>query len=414
MLRIECNPGKVREAITLPGSKSISNRVVLLNHITRSGAEIHNLSDSEDTKVLVRALQMIGSTDHATLDIGQAGTDMRFLTAYLSTVPGTWILTGSQRMKKRPVAPLVNALVQLGASIEYLEEEGFPPLKVTGSRLRGGEVSVDPTVSSQFVSALLLISPLLPEPLTLNLTGKAVSRPYISMTLGLLRLYGYSSIASPEQITVSPAARKRKLRSFDVESDWSAASYFYSICALSDDSSLELRNLKRKSLQADAAVARIYRRLGVQTTYRADSVLIAKKGIVPRIVEFDFSDCPDIAQTVMVTCFGLGIEGRFTGLATLRIKETDRLEAMRHELEKLGAEVELSDQKMIIRKSAGNVIKGFPQIETYDDHRMAMSFAPLVVKTGRLFITEPDVVAKSYPGFWQDLQALGFTVILQP
>lgn len=413
MLRIEGGKGRIRAGITLPGSKSISNRVLLLSEVTGNKTEWVNLSTGDDTRLLMQAIEIVKGTSLATLDIGQAGTDMRFLTAWLAAKPGRWILTGTQRMKERPIAPLVDALRHLGASIEYPEKEGYPPLKVLGTRLKGGTVDMEAGVSSQFVSALLLIAPLLGEPLTVSLRGKLVSKPYIDMTLGLLSKFGYPSRWTNGSISVFPPPRTKKVRIFAVESDWSAASYFYSLCALGDDISVELRYLKRKTLQADGEVARLYRRFGVNTIYRRDSVVLVREREADPEFEHDFSGCPDLAQTVMVTCFGLGVKAHLKGLATLRIKETDRISAMSAELGKLGCRVKVSADEMFIEGGSGTWPE-MPVVNTYNDHRMAMSFAPLAARHGRLFIRDHRVVSKSYPAFWEDLQALGFTVILQP
>jgi 3-phosphoshikimate 1-carboxyvinyltransferase len=413
MLRLETADQKIRASVTLPGSKSISNRLLVLKEILQAEADIINISHAEDTRVLAQALEMIRNSNLATLDIGQAGTDMRFLTALLSVREGTWILTGSERMKERPVGPLVDCLRTLGADITYIEKEGFPPLRINGKKLTGGEVSIKAGVSSQFISALLLISPLLEKGLVVHLEGEIVSRPYIKMTLGLLKKFGFNSIEQERRLEVLPRKRKKTILSYEIESDWSAASYYYSLCALSHDASFELKTFQRKSLQADSAIARIFSKLGVNTVYRSDSVLLTKVPVKTASFKYDFNECPDIAQTVAVVCFGLGIGASLTGLQTLRIKETDRIKALEQELSKLGARVEAGDSELVLRPG-GSPPEGDIIIDTYGDHRMAMSFAPLALRFKKMFVRDPGVVSKSYPRFWEDLSSLGFSLNLLP
>lgn len=413
MLRIESGQGRIRAAITLPGSKSISNRLLILREVLGADTEIQNISNSSDTVLLVKALEMIRTSDTVALDIAQAGTDMRFLTAFLACKPGTWTITGSERMKERPLGELIVALRSLGANITCLEQEGFPPLCIEGRELSGSEVSIGANVSSQFISALLLISPLLKEGLVINLLGNVVSRPYIKMTLGLLKKFGFRSLEEEQRIQVFPRLRKRAVREYFVESDWSAASYYYSVCALAPDCSIELKHLHRNSLQADAATAGIFSRFGVSTMYREGSVLLTKKGQVASRFDFDFTECPDIAQTVAVTCAGLGVGCHLTGLQTLRLKETDRIHALKQELLKIGVTCKTGEAELSVEVAevAGELE---PVIETYDDHRMAMSFAPLANKCKRVFIKEQNVVNKSYPAFWEDFASLGFNLNLLP
>ena len=413
MLRLETDHRRIRAGVRLPGSKSISNRLLILCEVLQVSPEIHNLSTSDDTRLLQQALGLIRSGSGATLDIGQAGSDMRFLTALLAGRPGTWILTGSERMKERSVEELVSALRMLGAHITYLEREGYPPLRIEGTLLSGSEVSIRADVSSQFISALLLIAPTLSEGLTIHLEGEIVSRPYIRMTLGLLEKFGFRNLEQERRIQVFPRVRRRSVASFEVESDWSAASYYYSICALAKDCSLELSRLDKKSLQADAVVANLFEPLGVKTVYRENSVLLTKTPEKAAYFEYDFSACPDIAQTLAAACFGLGVKASLSGLQTLRIKETDRIEALRQELTKLGAKVQASDRELHFEKD-GPGAAAEPVIETYNDHRMAMSFAPLVQCYPRLYMSNHEVVSKSYPEFWDHFASLGFNLNLQP
>lgn len=421
-------PGHISKArILLSGSKSISNRLMILNKVLDANTILETLSGSEDTKLLQNVLNQIERTKKATLDVHHAGTDFRFLTALLAITEGEWLLTGSERMKERPVGELVIALRSLGADIMYAETENFPPLKINGKNLRGGNVEIDGSISSQFVSALLLISPALENGLALTLKGDAVSRPYIDMTIALLRSYGIvieekqnCISVIPHSVTVPPALLK-------IESDWSSASYWYSICALTE-TEIELAYLSEKSLQADSVLPEIYRELGVNTEFNGASVVL--RSIRPLVKEFsfDFINCPDIAQTVAVTCFALGIPANLKGLKTLRVKETDRIHALKTELERLGAIVHVTTNEIRIEPGTGNPKPGTRNrehetrnikdetlyIRTYNDHRMAMSFAPLALKYSQLQIEDPSVVDKSYPGFWDDLKSVGFSVNLQP
>ncbi len=394
-----------QSSITISGSKSETNRALLLKALY-SNLELENISHSDDSDVMQEALL----SDSMMKDIHHAGTAMRFLTAYFSTREDLEvILTGSSRMKERPIKILVEALQQLGAEISYLENEGFPPLKIKGQKIIQNKVSLPANISSQYISALLLIAPKLENGLELTLEGEITSIPYIKMTLSLLEEIGVKTSFEENKITVSHA-ELIEASQLTVESDWSSASYWYSIVALSAiGTKVSLSNYKRNSLQGDSALDEIYKDFGVETIFNKDnSITIEKKSIHnSQFITHNLNNCPDIAQTIAVTCFGLGIGCDLYGLHTLKIKETDRLEALKNELTKLGAEIFVSNESLHLKNS--DAINDNVRVKTYQDHRMAMAFTPLALKTN-LIIEEANVVSKSYPNFWKDLKAVGFEI----
>ncbi|WP_243470936.1 3-phosphoshikimate 1-carboxyvinyltransferase [Winogradskyella sp. MH6] len=395
-----------QSSITITGSKSESNRLLLLQALYPN-ISIENLSNSDDSVLMQKAL----SSEDEVIDIHHAGTAMRFLTAYFSIQEGRQItLTGSTRMKERPIGILVEALKQLGADIQYVENEGFPPLKIKGKKITNSKVRLKANVSSQYISALLLIASKLENGLELTLEGKITSVPYIKMTLHLLNEIGVETVFKDNIITVKPKTTKVESQTLVVESDWSSASYFYSIVALSEpDTEVILSSYKEDSLQGDAVLAEIYKQFGVSTIFETNTIRLKKSSIINRqsLINLDLANAPDIAQTIAVTAFGLGLECYLTGLHTLKIKETDRLVALKTELEKLGAEVAITNESLRLSKS--NSITEGVSIDTYNDHRMAMAFAPLGLKT-TLQINDAEVVSKSYPKFWDDLSAIGFKI----
>lgn len=415
---LQAPPHPIRTTIRLSGSKSLSNRLLVLKEVLNTDLVLRNISDSEDTLLLIRALEQIRDGSARSIDIGDAGSDMRFLTAFLSVKDGAWTLGGSSRMKERPIGILVKALQLLGAEISYAGNEGFPPLSITGHALKGGRIEVDAGTSSQFITALLLIAPAFTNGLELDLTGNVVSRPYIDMTVELLKRCGIGVEATRQTIRISPLTEKTTLpNTLDIESDWSSASYWYSICALSPGSEIQLSLLQQDSLQADAVLPRMYQAFGVETIFQDQGLLL--RNSPARVTEFvhDFGNSPDIAQTVAVTCAALGIPARLSGLQTLKIKETDRIAALRTELGQLGLVTEASDNVLGISANQQLPKGDFrPQhsIATYGDHRMAMSFAPLALRCTSLRIDDPEVVNKSYRSFWDDLKSAGFNVNLQP
>ncbi len=398
--------------IQITGSKSETNRLLLLQALF-ANLKIENLSNSDDARVMQQGLGI----SEGVVDIHHAGTAMRFLTSYFACSEGKDIvLTGSGRMKERPIQVLVEALKSLGADISYLENEGYPPLKIVGKQLKKNQVSLPANISSQYISSLLLIAPSLKNGLTLTLIGKITSVPYIKMSLALLNAIGVATAFEGNTIKVYPKEQIKDQISV-VESDWSAASYFYSLVALSEiGSEIVLSAYKKNSLQGDSVLASIYQEFGVETSF-LDNSIILKKCAKPNPetlasndgvrLDFELSNAPDIAQTIAVTCFGLGLACHLTGLHTLPIKETDRLAAMKTELEKVGAVVSITKDSLTLEQH--KMIIEDQVIDTYNDHRMAMAFAPLALKTS-LFINDAGVVSKSYPDFWKDMQVVGLKV----
>lgn len=397
----------IQGSIKLPASKSISNRALIINALSYSPYPISNLSDSDDTKVLEAAL--FSNTNK--FDIGHAGTAMRFLTAFLAKVVGEWEITGSERMQQRPIKILVDALTQLGAKIEYLKNDGYPPLKIFGSHLKGQTIKLDGSISSQYITALLLIAPSIENGLNLKLNGDVTSKSYIKLTLELMAKFGirYSwegnTIVVPEQ-NYFPI-------DFTCEADWSGASYWYEIMALVDQGEIFLENLKLESLQGDADIAKWFEPFGVNSTQKDNGVLLTKtKNNHPQRLELDFIENPDVAQTMACLCMAKAIPFHFTGLKTLKIKETDRIAALQNELAKFGAQLyEPAEGELAWDGKLDMEMKDeLPMINTYHDHRMALAFAPMALADLKMQIKDPMVVTKSYPGFWNDLKKIGFTV----
>ncbi|MFH1296761.1 MAG: 3-phosphoshikimate 1-carboxyvinyltransferase [Bacteroidota bacterium] len=446
---------KLTGCISLPASKSISNRLLIILALSDNGIRLENLSTAEDTLLLqkllqqTQAVQQLPVSPHS-LDTRNAGTVMRFLTAYLSTRPGTWLLHGSERMHKRPVSILVEALRIMGATIDYAGTPGYPPLRITGGSLKGGEVKVDVSVSSQFVSALLMIAPCLPQGLTIRMIGEQVSFPYVEMTIRLMEEFGAVVERQADSLVVKPGNyRPETIPSggYKVEEDWSAASFWYEAAALVSQAEIRLSGLHRNSLQGDAVVAKIFRQLGVETVYEEEGVLLTKheaqgtrhksavgnwqpentiphaslliphspSSFVPRPSSFDLSAHPDLAPPLIVTCSALGIPALFSGLHHLQIKESDRLQALETELMRLKRPVR-HPASGIFETLQTDPLSPLPSdaspvtIETYSDHRMAMAFAPLALKTGTIRIANPSVVSKSYPGFWEEMKRAGFEI----
>ena len=396
-----------RASIKITGSKSETNRLLLLQALYPN-LTLENTSNSDDSEVMQKALNSQFTIHNSELiDVHHAGTAMRFLTAYFSIQEGKEVvLTGSSRMKERPIKILVDALNQLGAEISYEENEGFPPIRIKGKKLTQNKVSLPANVSSQYISALLLIAPKLENGLELTLEGEITSVPYIKMTLALLNEIGVKTSFVGNKISVKPQFTIHNSQ-FTIESDWSSASYWYSIVALSEiGTQISLSSYKKNSLQGDSALANIYQDFGVETVFNEDnSITISKtKNHQLSIVNYQLNNCPDIAQTITVTCFGLGIGCDLTGLHTLKIKETDRLEALKIELTKLGATISVTNESLTL--VASNHINENIAIDTYQDHRMAMAFAPLALKIS-LTINQAEVVSKSYPDFWEDLKIIG-------
>ena len=408
----------LRGTVRLPASKSISNRVLLIRALAGSDFPITNLSDADDTVLFGQLLEKIEGFRRNTaceLDTANAGTVMRFLTAWLSIRPGRWVLTGSDRMRERPIGILVEALNSLGADIQYLAKPGFPPLLVKGRPFKGGEISIDAGISSQYVSALLMIAPHLKGGLTVRYLNRPVSMPYINMTVRLMKIFGVQATPAKSCIVVPEASYVAV--PFEVEPDWSSAAFWYEAAALATDVRLELPGLQEKSLQGDSVLPGIYANFGLATEFTPSGAVISRGGRKSEGFYFDFTDHPDLAPAVITTCAALGIRGRFEGLNSLRIKETDRIAALKSEYEKLGVEVESAEVTDMLQsiEIAPRRNKGLPKavnplFETYGDHRMAMTFAPLALKLGPVRISNPDVVSKSYPGFWEEMRGVGFEI----
>ena len=392
-----------RGKLNITGSKSETNRLLLLQAFI-SGFKIKNKSNSEDSKLMSAALR---SKDEI-INVNHAGTAMRFLTAYFSQIDGREVLiTGSKRMQERPIKILVDALNSIGADIRYDKKNGYPPLRIKGKKLEGGLITLPANISSQFISALIMLGPFVEKGIELKLTGEITSKPYIKMTLLLLKRFGIQTKFEGQTIKVEFNNSPKKIDQI-VESDWSSASYIFSIVALSKESEILLKTFKPKSLQGDSVILKIYKKLGVSSFFNGNDLLLKKENCkLPKKIYYDLSNSPDIAQTITVTCFGLGIECELVGLHTLKLKETDRLFALYTELKKLGANIIVTDRSLYL--SSNRSFINNCSIATYDDHRMAMSFAPLSLKVP-LSIQDPSVVSKSYPDFWNDLIQLNFDV----
>jgi len=389
--------------IKITGSKSESNRLLILQALYPN-LKISNLSNSDDTHYLQKALK---STDQL-IDIHHAGTAMRFLTAYFSTIEGREVvLTGSKRMTERPIKLLVDALRKMGADISYEKNDGYPPIRIKGKKLEAETVSLEANISSQYISALMLIASSLPNGLEINLEGKITSTPYIKMTLEILQRAGITGTFEGNTIKVEPSQQLEE-QTLAVESDWSSASYFYSLAAICESADLKLSTYRKTSLQGDSCLAEIYKQFGVTTTFEGDHIILTKRpGSKPKHIEENLQNSPDIAQTIAVTCLALNVPCNLTGLHTLKIKETDRLEALKTEIEKFGSKVKVTQDSLELFPEEDLSKK--VSVATYNDHRMAMAFAPLGLKVP-FEIEDAEVVSKSYPGFWEDFQKLKFEV----
>lgn len=403
-------PASLYATVQLPASKSISNRALILHALSGGSTRPENLSDCDDTQVMIRALDHMPDV----IDIHAAGTAMRFLTAYLCVTPGTHTITGTERMQQRPIRILVDALRTLGARIGYAGNEGFPPLRINGTQLTDSEIELAGNVSSQYISALLMIGAVLPVGLKLRLTGDIISRPYINLTLQLMHDFGaQAGWTSENSISVAPGGYRDT--PFRVESDWSAASYWYQMTVLSAGSpEVELLGLFANSAQGDSRGAELFARLGVQTEYTPQGVKLRKQGHPVVRLDEDLVDIPDLAQTFVVTCCLLDVPFRFTGLQSLKIKETDRICALITELRKLGYVVHAEQDSILWWDGERCPADEQPGIDTYEDHRMAMAFAPACLVCPTIRINEPQVVSKSYPRYWDDLQAAGFGITAYP
>ena len=410
-IRLTTSSKIIKESIQLTGSKSESNRALIIRALSEGKVTIQNLSEAADTVALESALSKVKEAKHAEtlIDIGPAGTAMRFLSAFLPLNQGGFVLTGSERMKERPIGILTNAMQSLGANVSFLEKEGFPPLQISGPfEQKSDKASIKGDVSSQYLSALLLIASSLPQGLKLQIEGNLTSRPYLEMTLDMLKEAGIEHSWEGNQIHIWPQTAKES--TLFIEPDWSAASYWYAIVALADEADILLPGLKPTSLQGDQAIKDIMTDFGVISAFTEEGLRLTKSKKVKIKNMYDFITCPDLAQTVIVCCAALGYETSFTGLETLKIKETDRIQALQNELAKFGVRL-FEEKKEAYRLDCSN--KFNPKdisIKTYEDHRMAMAFAPLALVFEELSIEEPQVVEKSYPLFWKHLKQVGFKI----
>ncbi len=390
--------------IKISGSKSESNRLLILRAYS-SFFKIINLSDSDDTKTMLSALK----SEDENIDISHAGTAMRFLTSYYSSIiNSSKILTGSARMKQRPISILVDALNKLGADIEYIENEGYPPIKLRGKLITNNTVSLPANVSSQYISSLMMLGISLKDGLKINLSTKMISLPYIKMTKILIERLGGKVVTQSNNIIIQPFL-SQDISDQTVESDWSSVSYFYSLVALSNYSEITISTFFKKSIQGDSRIENIYRQFGVETSFRDNKIYLKKNNVkLPDTISINLEDNPDLAQTIIVTCLGLGIDCHLEGLQTLKIKETDRLLALKNEIKKFDVDfIEVSDQSITLRNTSK--LKSGVTVDTYNDHRMAMSFAPLSL-INPIIINNPEVVSKSYSNFWNDLKSVGFNI----
>ncbi len=408
----ECN-------IALPLSKSIINRLLVIHHLSGGSSDFGLLSDSSDTVVMQNLLQKISTQDISSgaiteINVGNAGTVMRFLTAVLAVTPGKWLIAGTERMQQRPVKPLTDALQALGAELTFTNTPGFPPVLINGNpHLKGGTVNLNAGISSQFISALMMLGPALKNGITIELQGDIISGSYIRMTQSLMQKAG--AVVTFNGNTLLIKERQYNNIDFDsvLEPDWSAAAFWYQVVAFTPGARVVLKGLKNTSVQGDSVLPAIYANLGVKSVFTQDGLMLTKSDL-PAAPEFsyDFTECPDLAQAVIVTCAAMGIKGSFSGLKTLRVKETDRIEALRSELTKLGYGIYVVDNQVHISGSNYTQMKeNSPVIvKCYDDHRMAMSFATLALLRDDICLDEPEVVKKSYPGFWKDMELAGLAL----
>ncbi|WP_298645831.1 3-phosphoshikimate 1-carboxyvinyltransferase [uncultured Proteiniphilum sp.] len=397
-------PEALRTTVHLPASKSMSNRALILNALSLSPYPIQNLSNCEDTQVLIDVF----NSQSNVFDIKAAGTAMRFLTAFLAGMEGEWIVKGSKRMHERPIHPLVETLIALGAEVDYIEKEGYPPLKIKGRKLKGGEVYLSGNISSQFISALLMIAPLMENGLVMHIEKEIVSKPYIHLTLSMMEKCGVQVKWENNHITVKPQIYNAV--KFAVEPDWTAASYWYEMTSLIPGAEVTLKGLEKNSLQGDANVTNLFSYLGVTTEFLPDGIIIRNTKKRTKKFFHDFVNEPDLAQTFAATCCFMGVPFLFSGIQSLKIKETDRVAALINELKKLGYLLKENGKGMLEWDGERCSPEKEPAIDTYDDHRMAMSLAPGAILSGSLIINDPKVVFKSYPDFWNDLKLAGFTI----
>ena len=406
MIEIKSGKSPIDVEIKLSASKSITNRALIIQALSREKIEIRNPSTSDDSRILTNALQFLTKE----IDAGDSGTAFRFLTAFLSIQQGEFFLTGSNRMKDRPIGTLVKALSSLHAKIEFLGKQGYPPLKITGNRLHGGSLRIEASTSSQFVSALLMIAPVLSGGLTLELTGSIVSRPYIDMTKSMMLMFGIEISELDNVIQILPQQYTGGI--IEVENDWSSASFWYEVVALAENANIKLRDLHIKSIQGDSVISKIMENLGVRSTHSTVGIKIKKDSMFkkPPLFSWDFTNCPDLVMPIAAACVGLQLEARLSGISNLRIKESDRIFALKNEIEKTGSIVCVGENELKI--SAGNSRPASVQFNSHNDHRIVMALAPLALVFESITIDDEKPVSKSYPEFWNDLLKAGFQITI--
>ena len=399
---VNCFSKDIKGEIILPASKSISNRLLIIKALANHSFEVYNVSDSDDTHVMLEAFRSASNE----INIGHAGTSMRFLTAYYAATGQKKTITGSERMKNRPIKELVDSLNQLGADITYLEKEGFPPLQTSGKPLNGHHISINGSISSQYITALLLVAPSLPQGLTITINEKLISSSYVLLTLKLMKQFGIHYTWNDNVITIPPQTYTGA--GITVEADWSGASYWYQIAALSKDCHIIIHGLSQQSFQGDSALVKLFEKIGVKSMFVDHSVLLKKEAVDTKFFEFDFINNPDLVQTFVVTLCLLHIPFRISGADTLRIKETDRINALQVEMHKMGYNITESSPGVLEWDGVHHHPLKHIEIDTYKDHRMALAFAPAALKVNNLVINDAMVITKSYPNFWNDLVLVGF------
>lgn len=402
----------IKARIKLPFSKSESNRALMIKALSDQKTILHNLSDAADTLLLNKCIRMINTCSVSRLpmvvDAQDAGTVFRFLTAYLSILKGRWLLTGCERMQNRPIKILVDALRNLGAEITYKGEDGYPPILIEGKQLNGGSINVNANISSQYITGLLLIAPYLKNGLELKLIGETFSKPYIDLTIGVMKQFGVNVVSNSDILSVKP--QNYTVGSFDGQRDWSAAAFWYEIVAISDDAEVFLEDLTLDTLQGDNIIAKIFTKLGVETSFHDDGILLKKSKNVVSKLEYCFKDCPDLAQAVISTCAALKVSGEFTGLQSLKIKEIDRIQGLNNSIATFGYQLAEEDSKWILEPIGQMSNLQSLNLSSFGDHRMAMSVAPFALVCEQVCLMESESVAKSYPHFWKDLKIVGFDI----
>ncbi len=401
---LNCNNSEINGEIVLPASKSINNRLLIIRALSGKNFVINNLSDSDDCKVMLNALQ----NKESLIDIGHAGTSMRFLTAFYAATAQLKVITGSERMKNRPIRELVDGLNQLGANITYVEKEGYPPVRTSGKKLTGNQLYINGGISSQFITALMLVAPSLAHGLTIHITGKLISSSYILLTLQLMKSFGVDAIWEGQSITILPQIYRK--HDCTVEADWSAASYWYEIAALAEKADIVIHGLSHNSFQGDSALALLFEKLGIRSEFLNNAVRLTKTETQTSFFEFDFINNPDLVQTFVVALCLKNIPFRISGADTLRIKETDRIAALQTEMAKFGFNIQEPTAGVLIWDGKKVTTNKLLFIDTYKDHRMALAFAPATLYYKNLVINDAMVVTKSYPNYWGDLRSVGFEV----